>query len=104
MDKNESYVYGFICCDGSLYETTRNRGKISIEINIRDSDIIYKINNILNNIGHISTRKRITNFGNSETMTLNVYNLALRNRYKSYGLIAGKKIQRLPLLYANILK
>ena len=41
MDAFLSYLYGFLQADGNLYEQSRNRGKLSIEISKRDENIIY---------------------------------------------------------------
>lgn len=91
IDKNISYLIGLFQTDGSLYETTRNRGRFQIELNIRDSDIIYKISNLIKYNYQISTRDRITNFGESKTIILKVYNIEFRNLLNHWGIPAGRK-------------
>lgn len=84
-----SYLIGFLHSDGHLYETTRNRGNVSIELNIKDIDILYKIQSLIG--GKIHQRKRITNFGYNHSAVLKVHSLETRNFLKKKGLIAGKK-------------
>lgn len=57
MDNNESYIYGLLITDGCLSLESRNRGRISLEVNIRDKDIIDKLYNVIPN-SKILTRSR----------------------------------------------
>lgn len=84
-----SYIIGFLHSDGHLYEGTRNRGKISIELNVQDKDILIKIQSLLG--GSIRERKRTTNFGYNHSAILEIFLLKIRTYLKSKGLIAGKK-------------
>lgn len=84
-----SYIIGFLHSDGHLYENTRNRGKISIELNEKDKDILIKIQKLIG--GKISTRSRVTNFGPNTSVMLSIYSKNLRDYLKSQGMIAGKK-------------
>lgn len=58
MDKNESYTFGILVTDGSLYLSTRNRGKVQLEISEKDEDLIDKLIEIT---PHSKKRKRIRN-------------------------------------------
>jgi len=84
-----SYLIGFLHSDGHLYETTRNRGKVSIELNIKDIDILYKIQSLIG--GKIKERKRTTNFGYNHSCILEIHSLEIRNFLKKKGLMVGKK-------------
>jgi len=89
-----SYLIGLFQTDGSLYDDTRNRGKFRIELSIKDSDIIYKIKNILDSMNvncSISERIRETNFGISDSITLSASELQFRNLLKEWNVPAGKK-------------
>jgi hypothetical protein len=87
-----SYIIGFLHADGHLYETTRNRGKISIELADRDKDILIKINNVFYKRGHITNRTRNTNYKkNYKSTILTICHKDIRDYLKSHGLIAGKK-------------
>ncbi len=86
-----SYLIGILQTDGSHYETTRNRGKITLEVSKRDADIITKINNNLIQHSSISTRIRDTNFKKDyESITLGIFDLEFRTETKKY-LPVGKK-------------
>lgn len=43
LDDNFSYIFGFLITDGNLQLSTRNRGKVTIELHIKDEDIIDKL-------------------------------------------------------------
>ena len=88
-----SYMVGLFHGDGSLYETTRNRGKLSYEISIRDKDIIYKLVKILEPLTtcKITTRTRDTNFkDNHKSITLTIHDKVFREQLKEY-MHEGKK-------------
>ena len=58
----DSYIFGFIQGDGHLYKQSRNRGRMSIELNIKDIDILEKIGKYLGYNYSIHERTRQTNF------------------------------------------
>lgn len=91
MDKNMSYIFGLFQTDGHLSEQTQNRGRFSIELDIKDEDIINKLKEIITENSYISYRKRETNFGQSKTAKLSVYDWKFREMIKSYGFPVGKK-------------
>ena len=61
MNKEESYIYGLLITDGSLSLYDRNRGRVSLEVNMIDEDIVYKLCNLIPN-SHHRERTRNTNF------------------------------------------
>ena len=86
-------MVGLFHGDGSLYETTRNRGKLSYEISARDKDIIDKLVTILEPITtcKVTTRTRDTNFQKRySSITLTIYDKAFRDALKPY-MPSGKK-------------
>lgn len=66
LSEDESYLIGFVQGDGNIYEQTRNRGRVSIEISERDIDILLKLKTIVQRMfgcnAVISKRTRDTNF------------------------------------------
>jgi len=62
--EEKSYIIGFLQGDGSHSESTRNRGKASIELSSRDVDILDKIDNVLSKHVNVlrSKRQKDTNF------------------------------------------
>ena len=88
-----SYMIGLFHGDGSLYETTRNRGRLSYEISVRDKDIVAKLVTILEPLVtcKVSLRKRNTNFkDNYESITLSIHDRLFREQLKEY-MPSGKK-------------
>lgn len=87
----DSYLIGFLQTDGSYYENTRNRGRITLEISMRDKDIIEKIHEAIPSVTKITYRKRDTNFKkDNEFISLNIFNLETREYLKEY-IPPGKK-------------
>lgn len=67
LDKIKSYVFGLLITDGTLYlAKTRNRGKVTLEVNEKDKDIVEKLHNLYPE-SHIRIRTRSTNFSKSYT-------------------------------------
>lgn len=87
------YFIGFFQTDGNLYETTRNRGKIVLEISNRDEDILKKIKSVLTVKSSLLVRTRNTNFKeNYCTSRLVIYDLTFREKIKEFcSITAGKK-------------
>lgn len=59
--KEKSYIYGLLGTDGNLCLQERNRGRVSLEVNIKDRDIVEKLFSIVPN-SSITERTRNTNF------------------------------------------
>lgn len=65
MNDIESYIFGLLVTDGSLYLSKKgSKGKVTLEVNNKDSDIIYKLYNIIPN-SSVRQRIRNTNFKNN---------------------------------------
>lgn len=91
--ENLNYIIGFLQTDGHHSEQTRNRGKIQIELNYKDKDILEKIQKILLPYINCTIKSRIrdTNFKkNSHQINLSIYDLVFRKAIKPY-LPVGKK-------------
>ena len=95
INKDTSYLIGFFQTDGNVYETTRNRGKASIEISIKDEDIIEKIKELIPYNYTITKRIRKTKFGNclyeKETISIKICDMNFRKFLKDSGVPSGKK-------------
>ena len=42
-----AYLYGFLQCDGHLTENTRNRGRLSVELSIRDVALLERFQELV---------------------------------------------------------
>ena len=67
MNNLESYVFGLLVTDGTIYfAKERNRGKVTLEISEKDKDIVEKLHRLYPE-SHIRVRTRSTNFSPSYT-------------------------------------
>lgn len=88
-----SYIIGFIQGDGHHGETTRNRGKVEIELSLKDIDILDKIESCLNPFFSVNRRNRLrsTNFIlDHESVSLTIHDLAFRTAIKPFVPIGRK--------------
>lgn len=65
MNEIDSYIYGLLITDGCLMLSTRNRGKVYLEVSIKDGDIIDKLYNLIPDSNQIRYRTRNTKFSNN---------------------------------------
>lgn len=91
------YLIGFLQGDGNHYESTRNRGKICIEISKRDEDILYKFESFLSPIWNCNFGGRERDielngysYEGNEFVNLTIYSLSFRKELKPYVPV-GKK-------------
>lgn len=90
--KDLSYIIGFLQGDGTYYKQTRNRGRLSIELSIKDEDILLKMSSLLNGFNpKITYRIRDTNFKEDyESCILSIYVKEFRDYLEKY-IPCGKK-------------
>ena len=85
MNESESYIYGLLITDGSLYLSTRNRGKVTLEVSEKDHDIVEKL---YNEIPSSSIRERIRNTNFKSNYTTKIFSntrLEFRNKLICQG-------------------
>lgn len=84
-----SYFLGFVHADGNFQQSTRNRGKLTIELDKRDLCILETFQNMFSSIHPtLRFRDRVTNFGESHSAILSFYDFGFRkelNKYVPYG-------------------
>lgn len=89
-----AYMIGLIQSDGSVSEEDRNRGKIRIELNKNDSNILIKLYNLISSFGihcGLNERTRDTQFKHDyKSVILSVYNLEFREFVSRYVPIGYK--------------
>lgn len=100
LNQEMSYLIGFAHADGGLYESSRNRGKFSIELSKKDEEILYKFKSLIESLGYrayLSSRKRDTNFkAGYLSSVLCVHNLSFRRMLKMYGVGLSKDVLSIP--------
>ena len=87
-----AYFLGLLATDGTIYEHTRNRGRVSFEIGAADATILHRLATIIPYKAHISERRRNTNFKmNYSSIVLTFHDLDLRRSLALLGYVSGKK-------------
>lgn len=61
MNNQESYLYGILLADGNLSLASRNRGRVTLELQEEDLSLLQKIHNLYPK-SKLSSRTRDTNF------------------------------------------
>ena len=94
-NKEHAYVIGLLQADGHFSEYTRNRGRVSLELSIKDKDILEKIDKILtcNSTTHERTRDIKLNgyeYTGVTSSNLSFFDLDTRESLKKYLPISSK--------------
>ncbi|MFJ8662456.1 hypothetical protein [Streptomyces sp. NPDC093795] len=95
-DPNYAYMFGFLQADGHLSEQTRQRGRLTVEINARDIAILREFQRLTPHNSSITERTRSTNFsGSHHSATWNLCSLEARTTLNQLGLPYGKKSKKI---------
>lgn len=87
-----AYLFGFLQCDGHLSENTRNRGRMSVELSIRDVALLERFQELVPYPTSITTRTRSTNFTKCHTSAIWILcALEARRELIDLGLPVGRK-------------
>ncbi|MCZ0980019.1 LAGLIDADG family homing endonuclease [Streptomyces diastatochromogenes] len=87
-----AYMFGFLQADGHLSQGTRDRGRLTVEINIRDIAILREFQRLTPYNSSITERVRRTNFSKEHhSATWSLCSLEARTLLNEFGLPYGKK-------------
>ncbi|HEY8559997.1 MAG TPA: LAGLIDADG family homing endonuclease [Pyrinomonadaceae bacterium] len=87
-----AYLFGFFQTDGHLYQNSRNRGRLSIELAGRDEELLLKLQKRLPFNSSISRRTRKTNFSDEYVSVIwNVFDKRFRDFLINNGITYGRK-------------
>lgn len=87
-----AYLFGLIQADGHLYQNSRNRGRLSIELGKRDEELLRELQNRLPFNSTISERTKKTNFSNKYVSVIwSVFDKNFRDFLIANGLPSGNK-------------
>lgn len=87
-----AYFYGFAQGDGHLQESSRNRGRFTIELSSRDRELLEKFRLLFECNSTVSNRTRNTNFKkNYTTSTFRICDWAFRKELLDLGYQVGRK-------------
>lgn len=90
-----SYFFGFAQADGSLTKTSRNRGKLQIEIGESDLHLLKSFKALFSSVySSITLRERDTNFKkNHRSFVWSIFNMDFREEINGIGIPYGKKTE-----------
>ena len=87
-----AYLFGLIQTDGHLYQNSRNRGRLSIEVSKRDELLLIELQNRLPFHSKITERMRKTNFSKGYVSVIwSVFDKRFRDFLVNNGLPSGRK-------------
>ncbi|MDH6488226.1 hypothetical protein M2157_004225 [Streptomyces sp. SAI-127] len=87
-----AYMFGFLQADGHLSQQSRQRGRLTVEINARDVDLLRRFQTLTPYNSSITERTRSTNFAEIHTSaTWTLCSLEARTKLNELGLPYGRK-------------
>ncbi|MGW6058162.1 hypothetical protein [Streptomyces sp. NPDC055189] len=91
-----AYMFGFLQTDGHLSQQSRDRGRLTVEINVRDIQILREFQRLTPYNSTISERTRSTNFAESHhSATWTLCSLEARTTVNQLGLPYGRKSKKI---------
>ncbi|MGW6903679.1 LAGLIDADG family homing endonuclease [Streptomyces sp. NPDC054940] len=89
-----AYMFGFLQADGHLQQGVGQKGKLTVEINARDIDLLRKFQKLTPYYSSIAERTRSTNFAKTHNSAVwSLCSLAARTKLNERGLPYGRKSQ-----------
>ncbi|MFJ7130506.1 hypothetical protein [Streptomyces sp. NPDC098101] len=95
-DPRYAYMYGFLQADGHMSSQSRQKGRLTVEINARDIQILREFQQLTPYNSSITERTRATNFSKSHHSAIwTLSSLEARNTLDRLGLPYGKKSKKI---------
>ncbi len=87
-----AYMFGFLQADGHLYQGSGQKGSLTVELSVRDVDLLYRFKNLTPYNSSVVERTRSTNFvENYHSAVWTLCSLEARTKLNSLGLPYGRK-------------
>ncbi|MFD9316878.1 LAGLIDADG family homing endonuclease [Streptomyces sp. NPDC060053] len=87
-----AYMFGFLQADGNLYQGAGRKGRLTVEINAKDVQILRHFQKLTPYYSNITARTRCTNFAASHSSaTWTLCSLEARTTLNELGLPYGRK-------------
>lgn len=87
-----AYMFGFLQADGHLYQGTGQKGRLTVELNAWDIDLLYRFKNLTPYNSSVTERTRSTNFAeNHHSAVWTLCSLDARTKLNELGLPYGRK-------------
>ncbi|GAA3088199.1 hypothetical protein ACFQ0X_19945 [Streptomyces rectiviolaceus] len=91
-----AYMFGFLQADGHLQQGPGQKGRLTVEINVRDIEILRAFQRLTPYNSTISERTRDTNFSEAHhSATWSLCSLEARTRINQLGLPYGRKSKKI---------
>ncbi|MFC4503843.1 MULTISPECIES: LAGLIDADG family homing endonuclease [Streptomyces] len=91
-----AYMFGFLQADGHLYQGTGQKGRLSVELNFRDIDLLYRFKHLTPYNSSVTERTRSTNFAeNHHSAVWTLCSLEARTKLNNLGLPYGRKSRQI---------
>lgn len=91
-----AYMFGFLQADGHLRQGPGQKGRLSVEINVRDIEILHEFQRLTPYNSTISERTRATNFAESHHSAIwSLCSLEARTTINQLGLPYGRKSKKI---------
>ncbi|MER8068149.1 LAGLIDADG family homing endonuclease [Streptomyces sp. NPDC094034] len=95
-DANYAYMFGFLQADGHLAQGVGRKGRLTVEINVRDIGILREFQLLTPYNSSISERTRSTNFAEKHhSATWTLCSLEARTTLNQLGLPYGRKSNKI---------
>lgn len=87
-----AYMFGFLQADGHLQQGVGQKGKLTVEINARDIDLLRRFQKLTPYYSSITERTRSTNFAETHNSVVwSLCSLQARTKLNELGLPYGRK-------------
>ncbi|GGZ26509.1 hypothetical protein GCM10010300_82360 [Streptomyces olivaceoviridis] len=87
-----AYMFGFLQADGHLHQGPGRKGRLTVELNVRDIDLLYRFKHLTPYNSSVTERERSTNYAeNQHSATWTLCSLEGRTRLNELGLPYGRK-------------
>ncbi|MFE9648019.1 hypothetical protein ACFYO0_28680 [Streptomyces sp. NPDC006365] len=91
-----AYMFGFLQADGHLHQGSGQKGRLSVELNIRDVDLLYRFKHLTPYNSSVIERVRSTNFTEEyHSATWTLCSLEARSKLHQLGLPYGRKSKKI---------
>ncbi|MFI6281983.1 hypothetical protein [Streptomyces sp. NPDC050988] len=90
-----AYMFGFLQADGHLAKGSGQKGRLTVEINARDTEILHEFQRLTPYNSSINERTRSTNFAEAHhSATWTLCSLEARTKINGLGLPYGRKSRK----------
>ncbi|MFE4260488.1 hypothetical protein [Streptomyces sp. NPDC056883] len=92
QDPRYAYMFGFLQADGHLSQQSRQRGRLTVELNVRDIALLHEFQQLTPYNSSVTERTRSTNFAaSSHSAIWSTYSQEARTIVNELGIPYGRK-------------